>query len=149
MAIYANAGTRLYVSSDLPATNTQAGFEAVGIVWDEVSNVGNIGIPFDSFAEVSYQTLAGRRTQYAKGSIDPGSLTAEMAYDPENDGQIMLMDAHASDNAYSFKAVYTSGEIRYVQAKVFGMDQPAGGNDDVIVLNMSARPTDAVVKVLP
>ena len=147
MAFDTYANFKLYVSDDLPATNNQAGFEAVGVVWTEVGNVTAIQVPSVSYAEVSLQPLGNRLTQYEKGSKDYSALTADMGYLASDAGQTLLIAAHNSDVNYSFKVEYASGEKRYMVGKVFNLEQPSGGIDDVVMMNMSVRVDADVVRV--
>lgn len=146
MAINTHSGKKLYISAGLPATKDDTGFAA--LTWTEIEQVGNIQTPSAGYTEVSYNLLGERIIKYAKGNIDFTPLTAEMAYEEDLTGQELVRTAHGSDNTYSFKVVTKNGETRYMTGKVFGLEEPGGGGEDVVLLNMTVRIDAAPIRVV-
>lgn len=146
MAVQTNAGKKVYISDDLPATNDVAGFGAVGVVWTEIKEVTSITGFGRTNNEASYMPLSERMTKRKKGSYDYAPLAIDATWDSTDAGQVIALAANASDALHSFKVVYAGGEIDYAQCYVMAFDIAGGGVDDFISVSISAQPNFDVVQ---
>lgn len=146
MAFQSNAGKKVYISDDIPATNDLAGFEAVTMVWTEILGVTSANGLGRTNNEASILPLSERMPIRDKGSYDYAPLTCEMGFDSQGAGQALAIAANESDATYSVKVVYKNGEIDYAQGLVMGFDIAGGGVDDIITATMTFQAQKDVVR---
>lgn len=127
-----SAGSTLAISAGVPATQDEAGYAA--LTYTEVGMVEKLGPVGPTYAKVEFQPLVGAKQKH-KGSVDYGSLSPSMAYDPDDAGQTLLAAAADSNNLYAVKVVYPNGETRYFQSRVFGFPVDAEGADSILMAN--------------
>jgi len=115
-----NIGTEVYISSALPATDDQAGYEA--LTWTEVGGVLTFGEVGSTTSEVSYDLLKSGLTITEKGPTQYGKPVLTYVKRPGDTGQAAVVAAaEASNNAdVALKVVRPDGEIEYFQANVMG-----------------------------
>lgn len=131
MAVQSGATTTISISAAQPATFDATGYAAVtgwGLI-GEVTSMSPIG---KTFAEITHSPIASRMIQKLKGSINIGNQTMNLAIDPADAGQIIAQAALDSDDDYSFKVVYPSGDIRYYQGKVMQFDEGVASTDALV-----------------
>ena len=107
---YPSAGTKLYVSATTPATEDQAGYDALD--WTEVSEVTDIPECGKAYNIINFNPLADRKTYKFKSSYNNGSITLAMGRDPDDEGQAILVEALDSDDDIAFKAVRNDDEAQ-------------------------------------
>lgn len=112
-------GTKIAVSSTLPATNDLAGYKAAGMVYTVVGEVAEIPSFGAEHETVTFTALADGVTRKYHGSVNYGSMTLPMALDADDAGQIKLKTALSSKARVAFKITYADGSIDYFQGKVF------------------------------
>lgn len=144
MTLSTSAGTQLGVSVAAPATKTQAGYEA--LTFTDIGFLEKLGPIGPTFAKNEFQPLVGAKKK-SKGSVDYGSLSPTMAYDPDDAGQTILAAASESKNDHYFKATYPNGEVRYFPGMIFGFPVDAEGADTFIMANPSIEINDKPIVV--
>jgi hypothetical protein len=120
------AGTAVSIKVTAPSTYDATGFGAI-TAWVPIGEITSApGSGGKTFEDVSYSVLAERATKHLKGTSDQAEQTFEVISDRDDLGQIELAAALDSDNQYSFKVTYNSGEIDYFQALVTGFEGQGG-----------------------
>ena len=102
-----SAGTKLYISATLPATEDEAGYAALS--WTEVGEVINLPEFGKTFNLVTHNPLGDRKTYKRKGSFNEGNLAVQMARAPSDAGQALALAALEIDTAYAFKVDLNDG----------------------------------------
>lgn len=140
------AGTSWAVSAAAPATETEAGYEAV--TYTEVGNLEQIGAIGAVTGKVEFTPLKGPKQKH-KGSTDYGSLAPSMAHDPDDAGQTLVRTAADPDNIsrLTHRVTYPSGDKRYFQGRVFGYPENVGNADSIIMANPTVEIDTKIVKV--
>lgn len=147
MAANTIAGSALYISSTLPATEDEAGYEA--LTWVKIGEITNFGTRGDEYADVNHSPLDKRRVIHLKGIKDSGVTTYAMAWDKDDAGQVICQTAKDSDDAYAFKEEWQGGDGEYFSGLVMGMPHQGGDNNTIqannlnIVQNTDSVPFDA------
>lgn len=140
------AGSSLAISSGLPATEDQAGYEALSFTTiGEVTNIGTIGRVYN---QTTHQPLAERRMIKLRGSYDNGTLDVQMAY--VDDAGQTLVQANIDDTTdpnYSFKLTDKRGSVKYFQGLVISNAPTYGAADDVITAATSIGVNSDIVDV--
>lgn len=136
MATNAKSGTgsKLYVSSTLPATNTKAGYTA--LTWVLVGDTTDIGEYGPEYTMLEHTPIDSGVTQKIKGNASYGSLPAKMASVPGDAGQVILLAASTSTNDYAFKIEKTDGDIDVFVGQVSSFKATVQGN---IILSKSVN----------
>lgn len=140
------AGTALAMGTTPPATNDEAGYEALTLV--EIGGVEKIGAIGASFAKIEFKPLKGPVEKH-KGSVDFGSLQPSIAHDDADAGQTLLRTASddATSKLYPFCLTYPDGAKRYFQGRAFGYPETVDGADAIIMANPTIEISTKVIKV--
>jgi hypothetical protein len=149
------AGTVLSISAATPATFTQAGYEAsaVSSSFAPIGEITDMGEHGREYAEVTHMPIGSRGVRKFKGSFNEGTKTMQLGLDSDDAGQIVAKAAVLSDNDYSFRVVYPSGDVDYFAAKVMSFRKAVTGVDTIvsatIALSLTTSSTGiGVVEVL-
>lgn len=113
-----NTGTKLYMSTALPATEDAAGYGA--LTWVEVKGVASVPRLGASATLVSQSDLADGIVRKAHGEVDYGGGSAQYRVITADAGQDALLAAFESKNTISFKILRSTGLIEYTQGIVMG-----------------------------
>jgi hypothetical protein len=124
-------GVTVSVSADAPPTYDAAGFADAAVTYTVVGQVTNFPDRGRVYTDVAYNSLAVRGTRHIKGTFDEPEVPIEIGVDRLDAGQVILKTASDSDNSFTFKFLYSSGEIDFFQAKVFSFVS-AGGDGDTL-----------------
>lgn len=140
------AGSGLAISAAAPATQNEAGYEA--LTFTEIGGIEKIGTIGATTAKVEFQPLKGPKQKH-KGSTDYGSLQPSLAHDKDDAGQTLLRTAAEPDNIalYSYEVTYPNGDKRYFQGRVFGYPEVVDGADTIIMANPTIEIDTKIVKV--
>lgn len=139
------AGTKLAISAGTPATQTEAGYEA--LTFTNVGLVDKLGPIGAAFEKVTFQPLDGP-LQKLKGPADNGTLNPSMALDEADAGQALMRTASEDQTGdYAFRVTKPDGAIRYFQGKVFGMPEDVGAANTVIMGNATVEINTEIVRV--
>lgn len=150
------SGQRISISSNLPATHDQAGFEAV-TGFTQIKDVTDIPQFGGTDEEIIHAPTDHRYKFKLKGGKDEGTVNLVAAVwsksgvsDP---GQDLVRTAYDSDSDFSFKVEYndnpggTSNTIRYFIGKVMGIPEGGSGSNVVSGLNIPVAISNKVVRV--
>lgn len=149
-AVTTAAGTVISISAELPATYDAAGYGDTGIDWAAIGEVTDGGTHGRKYAEVTHKPIGSRGTQKFKGSFDEGTKTIQMGLDSDDAGQIIAKAAAVSDNTYSFKVVYPSGDKDYFAARVMSFEKQTSNVDSIVsaTMQLSLTSTSAGVGIV-
>ena len=144
-----SAGTKLYISAALPATEDAPGYAALS--WTEVAEVVNLPEFGKTFALVTHNPLGDRKTYKRKGSYNEGSLAVQLARAPADAGQILALAALEVDTAYSFKVDLNDGvttnTLLNFPGLVMSYTANVGGVDSITGSSMTIEIDGAVIEV--
>lgn len=133
MTVQTSTGLLLGVVKAIPATFDQAGFEALTFV--DVGELVTLPAYGPTADVVTHQPLATGITEKLKGFINYGSTTAELGYDLNDAGQVVLSegtDGTGKFDEHSFKVTYPNGDVDYFTGKIFSYTKnPASANSIV------------------
>lgn len=121
-------GTKLYVSNALPATENQAGYEA--LTWTAVGEVTELPEHGPSHEVVTHVPLATGITQKFHGVKNNGSMAVPYAVDRDDAGQVIVNTILTTRNRASFKIEWPdnpggTGTADYFQGKVMSATRGA------------------------
>lgn len=144
MAVQSALGSSIAISATAPATQDQAGYEAV--TYTAIAEVTDIPAFGDTFATITHSPLAGDGiVQKFKGSNDPGTIGVAMAVDNSDPGQILLTTALSNRNdLYTFRVTLGNGDDYYFQGRVHSRPVSPGTIDTIVdttvEISISTRP---------
>lgn len=145
------AGTRLFVTRNRPADNTETDFE--GADWNEVTitSVGNYrGRNYNS---ASLSVVSSGRDAEKKGSYTYGSFDFGVQWLPDQAGQITLQELLESYDIGGFAVVDQNGGVSYFSAQVSQFTESGGGSNDArggtLSLMRQSDVLDALTPVVP
>lgn len=147
MSAETSAGTLFKISAGLPATYTEAGFEA--LTFTEVGEITDYGEFGRKYNLVKHNPVATRKTVKRKGSYDSGSMTIPMALDNSDAGQIIMKAAAASDASYSICIELKDGFKYYFTAQVMQFLTKIGSVDTVTQATAMLELDDDIVESAP
>lgn len=152
--VFTAAGSAVYVSAASPATEDEAGYDA--ITWTLVGGVTAIPDLGDVYNVVNHDPLNGRRTIKKKGQINGGSGSLDMARITGDAGQDILLTALGSDCDISMRIdhndVPCSGGATPTQEfrKILVISKTStglGGPDNIDALSFGIEVNSATVTV--
>lgn len=129
------AGSKVYLSSALPATNDAAGYGALTwVVVGEVTEIGNIG---STVSMTEHTPLADGVVQKLPGSINNNALDMPVAFDADDAGQDLARTALYGRDPVSVKVelpdangtkFYSVGYVAGFPVNIGNADAVLGGN---------------------
>ena len=111
------AGTVIEVTESLPATNDQAGWEAL-LDFSPIGEVTSIGDFGRTYETTEHKPLATRRTERLKTFYDDGQPDVEMALYEDDAGQVKLNALLPLDSPGGIKITDQAGNVDYYKARV-------------------------------
>lgn len=138
-------GAKFYIAivtgttpDDAPSDLNQSAYEALS--WLQVNGVGSVGEMGTTDNIINYDTLDETVTQKQKGIANAGDPPIEVRRIPDDNGQIAMRTAAATNDYYAFKLEYADMEsggstntIVYNRGLVSGPMHPNGRNEDFIL----------------
>jgi hypothetical protein len=137
MAIHTAAGTTISIGIPVPSTQTLSTVYFSGLSYTAIGEVTNIGDFGKTFNKITHNPIATRYTKKLKGSYDNGSLTADLAIDKDDAGQIVLKTASDSDASYAFRVVENDGVTTYFTAQTMSFVKKISGVDSIVAGSVS------------
>jgi hypothetical protein len=135
MPAASSIGTTLKICASAPATFDAAGYAALTFTAiGEITDISEFG---REYKLASYVPLATGGTRKLKGAFDEGSLTAQLALDTDDAGQILAKAALAATGDYSFLVTTQNTDKYYFQAKTMSF-RPNIGNADGVTMGAIA-----------
>lgn len=140
------AGSTIGFSATLPATDDQAGYEALTFTQlDLPTSLGTVGAT-DNI--VNYTALFDAIVQKNQGSRDYGTQEVPMAYSTESNAAVELLEtAWEARNSVAVELTLPDGAIRYYTVKCDGIREEIGEADSVLGANTTLHITTKVIKV--
>ena len=142
------AGAKIYISSALPETIDENGFNAV-TGFTKISRVTNFDALPQTFTRVPFNDVEMRETYTLKGTKDPVEFTVELGRVHDDAGQIAVLDAFESDDDFSFYIEMQDGTKVYFIGKVMDTTLTLGDVNTIIgrtmVIALNCIPVEALV----
>lgn len=129
MAVQAVLGTQLAISAGVPATQDQAGYDALS--WTTAGEIVDLGEYGAVSALITHTPIGTGVVNKFKGSVNYGSVTIQMGEDTADGGQQIMDAAQLSPNDYAFRVTAQDGDIDYFQAKVMSKTVNVGSVDSI------------------
>ena len=144
-----SVGTVISVSAAQPATENQAGYEA--LTWSVVGEVTDVGESGGTAQITSFTPVASGVVNKRKGSIDYGTMSLSIAKDVADAGQVLLkagFDGVARNTVHSFLvAEPDSGDEAYFMGSISSFTTVRGDANAVIAHNCNIERTSITVVV--
>ena len=94
---------------------------------------------------VTHNPIGDRKTVKKKGAYNDGQMTLQLARDPADAGQTLLLSALNSDNNYAFKVTLQDASELFFQAVVMSYTTNLGSVDQIVGSTVQVELTDAVI----
>lgn len=154
MAIFATAGTKVYIGTTA-AASTESDYAAD--TWTEIGTTEGIGDFGDTATDVPFKGLGDTRVQHLKGSFDAGNMALVCGRDDSDAGQQACISAFADPLDYNWKVLWnnaaTSGGtkgITYFRGKVMDKKVVNGtGPDNVMRRQFTVGINTVQIEVAP
>lgn len=144
-----SVGTVISVSAAQPATEDQAGYEA--LTYTVVGEVTDIGESGGSAQVTTFTPVASGTVNKRKGSIDYGTMSLAIAKDATDAGQVLLkagFDGVARNTVHSFLvAEPDSGDEAYFMGSISSFTTVRGDANAVMSHNCNIERTSVTVVV--
>lgn len=124
---YTSAGTRIFISEDLPLELGIDDFES--LPYQEIGAVSDIAEFGRSTEVLSYYEMGSDEPVKVKGNKSFNGMSLTMAATRENQ---LLLAAFGSDNSYSFRIEVPEPDAYYFTAKVVEYNVNIGGADQIV-----------------
>ncbi len=131
MSTHTVAGSRIFVSAALPATQDAAGFEA--LTWVEIGEVTDIGSVLGrAYNTATHAPIGSPKQTQIKASYTLANAEFVCGWDEEDAGQELVSAASNSNDVYAFKVEKQDGTVRYFTAQVMQFVENNGTVDNVV-----------------
>lgn len=117
----------------------------------EVEDLGEFG---DEASEITFTSLANRRTRKFKGTFNAGTITVQAGSDPADAGQAAMIAAFDSDFDYPFRvelndAITLTGSptVLYFAGKVMSKRRNVGNVENVVRQNYPVGINTRIIEV--
>lgn len=135
-----SAGAKLYVSAAAPATQTEAGYQA--LTWVQVKGLDQLGEFGKSYEVGTFDSLDEGRLKY-RSILDEGEIDATPADLPADPGQIIVKAAAdaprgSAGEIISFRAEAENGVGVYGRCMVSVWRRQFGGATGIVLRRMVA-----------
>jgi hypothetical protein len=134
------AGAILYVSEDVPATDTLVAFQEIGnyVKIGEVTDFGEVPL---TYTAVNFENVEERQTKVLKGGKEPQTVTYSIGRVVSDSGQALLKlyadNATYRDEHLTVKIVLKDGTELLGAALVMSCNTGMAGMNSVTVLTVS------------
>lgn len=142
---FSSVGSKVYLSAGVPATADAAGFGA--LAYTEIKEVTDLGALGPESAVIMHQPVGENVSYKLKGSKNFGQLTLKAARAPTDPGQLLVVAAEASNNAYAMKLVLQNGTIMYAQVLVMSYKTSVGGQSQVVSVDITMEISGTIITV--
>lgn len=154
MAVFAAAGTRLYIGGVLDDKDSNFVLANFGTqVWTEIGSLENLGTFGDQAETISVNFYGLERTKKFKGTRDAGIMEVVAGLDYSDAGQLAVLAAEKTDRNYAFRIVFddapeggTPSERLFI-ALVTSATEVLDEANSVARLNFSLAINSNIVKV--
>jgi hypothetical protein len=115
---YSDAGGTRKVSAARPATEDQAGYDA--LTWTVIKGVISIPERGDTYQDAGESTMDDGRKEYLPGMKDGGRLAIPVLYIEGDAGQAVLDAAVGTNTTISWQEVDQDGKATFWHGKIMG-----------------------------
>lgn len=144
--VMTSTGVKLYVSAALPATENEAGYEA--LTWTLVSKVTTIPAYGPTAAQVVLQPLETGVDETYGGFLNYGSVGVEAAFIAEDAGQAMLRaNVLQPSTQMSFRVEYPGNQDDYSVGKCFSGTKSPGSANSMVGTSMAVVFNKRIIEV--
>lgn len=154
MAVQTAAGAKIYIGPANAVANTEAAYDALTFTLiGEVEDVGEFG---DVYNEILFTAIDNRRVRKKKGSVDAGTLTLTVGFDPDDAGQSAFDAAVESDLDYAFRIELNDASeggspsrptTRYFRGLAMGNRLAIGNVENIVRGNVSIGINSDIVRI--
>lgn len=142
---FTSAGTDISISAVRPATYDKTAFGA--LTWTSIGEVTELGEFGRVYNVIKLNLLKDRRTVKRKGSYDDGTVAAQMARVPSDNGQAILVAAVNSDNSYSVKITLQDGTKFFFTAQIASYTTNVGNVDQITAATVNFEIDNDIIEV--
>lgn len=121
MSAIKSQGTTVHISEE-DADSTVYG----SATFVQVGQVKNVNPPSGEAADIDVTNLSSTAKEYLTGLPDEGNIEISMNYDPDDTGQLELIDAKDAQTRRWLKITWSSGDFQYIKALVKKYNVGAG-----------------------
>lgn len=134
------AGSKLYVSENLPTVDTLAGFQAV-TSYTEVGEITDMGEVVNGYDSVTHTSIDSRFTKTLKGVKSANTATYTIGRVVDDVGQALLREYNNGstnlDDMLTFKIVHKDGTVFYGAGLVMSVNVSFGDANTVTALTVT------------
>lgn len=145
-----SVGSILKLSAALPATENQAGYEA--LTWTEVGAVDSIGNYGNTFQTTEFTPIKTGIVQTLVGSQKNGTIAVTMADLPDDAGQIICntaVNGATKRQLHSIQVVDEHGYTDYMQGFISKFEKQLGDANKVNMRALDITINTSIVTVAP
>ncbi len=149
MSTYTVAGSKIFVSAALPATQVASAFEALD--WIEVGEITDIGsVTGRTYNTATHAPIGSPQQTQRKASYTLANAEFVCGWDEEDEGQILISTASNSNDVYAFKLEKQDTTTRYFTAQVMQFVENNGTVDNIVQGAFTLlRQTDTIKAAAP
>jgi len=144
--INTTAGSKLFISADLPDALDDEGFEGVS-GWEKIARITDLGSLEQAFTPVEFNDVEMRDTYTLKGTRTPVELTIEIGRVADDAGQNLVLTALESDNDYSFKIEIQDGTTFGFVGKVLSANLNLGDANAITGRSVTIRLNSRLIEI--
>ena len=148
MGVQSTTGILASISASLPATEDQAGYEA--LTYTEIEQLLTVPAFGAETQIITYDPLKDGITRKDKGFINYGTQALVAVLDTGSAGQDIVISASEGANkrlAHTIKLQYPAGEVRYYQVFVMSSQEDPGSSNEMINFNMSVEINSPILRI--
>lgn len=142
---FSTVGSKVHISAGVPATIDASGFGA--LTYTEIKELTDIGMIGPESAVILHNPVRENVSYKLKGSRNNGQLSLKGARATADAGQILLIAAEASNNAYAIKVELQNGTFLYAQGLVMSYKTSIGGQSQITGIEATIEISGAIVTV--
>jgi Phage tail tube protein, TTP len=156
MALYATAGSKLFIGAALAEKSTDfISSDFTSQTWVEIKNIESLGTLGDTSQSINVTTVGDTRERVLKGVRSAGTMELVVALDYADAGQIAAIAAEKTPYSYAFKLEFndkpSSGaspknSTRQFVAKVMKAEEAYDGANSEMKMNISLSVNSNIVR---
>jgi hypothetical protein len=128
---YANAALAISTTAENSDLDL-AGFQ--GLIYTPIGSIGSVGEWRTTDNIINYETVTDDVAQKQKGIANAGDPEVECTWDASDAGQLAMVAARGTSDAYAFRLTLSDGSDIYSRGLVAGTGVAGGGRREDFVL---------------
>lgn len=145
--VESNTGLQIAISSVIPETFDEAGYESTDLVFTDIGEVETVGPHGVERQIITFTPVDTGVIAKMPGSKDYGSMDVSIGNIPADAGQVIVKASSESNSHYSVKLTYPDGEVHYLDVITYRFRYTGGGANDVDKIDAGFALTRAPVVV--